>query len=112
MSTLSKSIKKVAKEALVIGEGCFKSYSCSISPQTYRQSQLFACLALKEHLQLDYRGISEFLRDFKEIRDVLGLNSVPHFTTLQKSGARLLNKGAVRSLLEETLFLYTVKKTT
>lgn len=110
MSTMSKSIKRVTKEALVIGESSLSAYSKSKSPHKFRQSQLFACLVLKEHLRMNYRSVHSFLSEFGEVRKMLGLKVVPHFTTLQKAGARLLKKGAVRSLLEETLFLYSIKK--
>ena len=110
MSVTSKSPLGVAREALAIGSATLRDYSHRFSPKTYTQPQLFACLVLKTFLKTDYRGIGEFLRDCKELRDALGLAKVPHFTTLQKASQRLLCSRRIQRLLSVTLRRYYKRK--
>jgi hypothetical protein len=78
-------------------------YAHKFSPKRYTQPQLFACLVLKTFFRTDYRGISAYLRDLADLRAVLGLHWVPHFTTLQKASVRLLRARRVRQLLGATI---------
>jgi len=110
MSKLSKSVKRVAVEAILVGESALSEFSHLKSPKKYTQAQLFACLVVKERLGLDYRGVVAVLEDFEELQHVLGLEAVPHYTTLQKASIRLLRKRHVRRLIEETLSSYLEKK--
>jgi hypothetical protein len=58
---------------------------------------LFAVLALKTFLKTDYRGVVQFLADFAELRDDLGLKEVPHYSTLCYAEQRLLKRGTSSS---------------
>lgn len=98
MSTLTKSPVRVARDALAIGERCLRSYSHRYSPQKFTQPQLFACLVVKTFFKTDYRGLSALLADLGELRQALGLPSAPHFTTLQKASARLLQTPRTQKL--------------
>ena len=49
-----------------------------------------ACLVLKEFSRLDYRGLAEQLADHPNLRTLIGLKTVPHYTTFQKAAQRLL----------------------
>jgi len=98
----SKSPRDVAIVALAAGRDAFSDYSHVYSPHKFTQPQLFACLVLKEFEKKDYRGITQFLSDCPDLRNVLGLRSVPHFTTLQKASRRLLKQKHVRQLIELT----------
>lgn len=99
MSTLSKSPVYVAREALTIGTKALRPYAHRCSPKRYTQPQLFTCLVLKTFFKLDYRGVSIWLHDLADLRQVIGLRRVPHFTTLQKASVRLLRLRRVRCLL-------------
>ena len=50
----------------------------------YNQPQLFTILAMKTYLKTTYREIIECLELMDKIRKFLGLNKLPHFTTIQK----------------------------
>ncbi|WP_305556520.1 transposase [Methanobrevibacter sp. V74] len=50
----------------------------------YNQPQLFTILAMKTYLKTTYREIVECLELMDKIRKFLGLNKLPHFTTIQK----------------------------
>jgi hypothetical protein len=88
----SKSPRKVLQVAHATACKALPRYAHRFSPRKYTQPQLFACLALKEFLKLDYRGIQQLLRDTPELCAAIDLREVPHWTTLQKAADRLLKK--------------------
>src|SRR5438270_6042647 len=94
---MSKSPRAVAREALRLAQGALPAYSSRFSRKDFTQHQLFAVLALKTFLKTDYRGVAQFLADFAELRDDLGLTAVPHYSTLCYAEQRLLKKGGSSS---------------
>ena len=90
-------------EAYEVARRSLPAYSHIYSPRTYTQHQLFACLVLKEHLKQDYRGVQQVLVDCPDLRQVIGLSRVPHFTTLQKASRRLLSQRRFRKLLDASV---------
>ena len=103
MSTTTKSPIRVAEQALAVGSNAFPLYGHPSSPKLYTQPQLFACLVLKTFFKTDYRGIAAHLHDSSNLQRVLALRRVPHFTTLQKAGVRLLRRPDARRLLHTTV---------
>jgi hypothetical protein len=103
MATTTKSTGRVLLVALGIARRCLPAYSHRCSPKKYTQHQLFACLALKDFLNLDYRGVVALLADSPALRAAIGLKETPDFTTLHKASRRLLKLPQVRDLLSETL---------
>jgi hypothetical protein len=99
----SKSTLTVAREALKAGQESLPDYRHRKSPHKFTQPQLFACLVVKEFQGLDYRGIWVLLAEWSELRNVLGLKKVPHFTTLWAAGKRLLAKAKAQALLDGVL---------
>ncbi len=91
---MTKSPRRVAREALELARESIPAYSCPTSRRDYTQHQLFAVLALKTFLKTDYRGVVAFLADFPELRADLGLTKVPNFSTLSYAERRLLKRGA------------------
>src|SRR5207245_5743279 len=90
---MSKSPRAVAREALRLAKEALPAYSSRYSRKDFTSHQLFAVLALKTFLKTDYRGVAQFLADFAEIRTDLGLDKVPHYSTLCYAAGRLLKKG-------------------
>src|SRR5262249_51019848 len=90
---MTKSPRRLAREALRLAQESLPAYSCATSRKDFTQHQLFAILALKTFLKTDYRGVVAFLDDFPELRQDLGLDKVPHFSTLCYAEQRLLQKG-------------------
>jgi hypothetical protein len=90
---MTKSPRAVAREALRLAQDVLPAYSAVRSRRDFTQHQLFAVLALKTFLKTDYRGVAQFLTDFAEIRDDLGLAKVPHYSTLCYAAGRLLKRG-------------------
>jgi Transposase DDE domain/Transposase domain (DUF772) len=103
VSKLSKSPLRVAREAVRVGMAALPLYSHRCSPKKFTQPQLFACLVLKTFFKTDYRGLVEHLRDHSDLRAVLGLSVVPHFTTPQKASRRLLRFARARRLFRTTI---------
>jgi len=92
---MTKSPRPVLKEALRVARDAMEPYSSKFSRRDYTQHQHFALLALKTFLKTDYRGLMEFLKDFSELRQDLGMETVPHYSTLCKALQRLLKKGSL-----------------
>jgi hypothetical protein len=90
---MTKSPRAVAQTALRLARGSLPAYSCRTSRKDFTQHQLFAILALKTFFETDYRGVVQYLRDFADLRDDLGLTKVPHYSTLCYAAGRLLKGG-------------------
>ena len=101
--TTSKSPKRVLTEALAVAEASLPAYSHRFSPKKFTLPQLFACLVLKDFYNLTYRGTVGLLADGDSLRAAIGLEQVPHFTTLQKAADRLLVKQSFRRLITTTV---------
>ena len=103
MSTLTKSPLRVVREALAVARRRLRCYRHKFSPKKFTQPQLFACLVLKAFLRTDYRGLVAHLTDHSDVRAVLGLTTVPHFTTPQKASRRLLRQRVAKRLFRATV---------
>lgn len=103
MSITSKSPIAVLRAALDVAEQSLPLYSHRCSPKKFTQHQLFACLVLKNFLKTDYRGVTAQLQDCSSLQEVLGLQHVPHYTTLQKAARRLLASVGAKKLLDATV---------
>lgn len=90
----TKSPRQVLEAAYECAKEAVPSYAHRFSPKKFTQHQLFACLALKEFMKLDYRGLMHLLLDAPGLCDVIEMHDVPHWTTLQKAADRLLKKTA------------------
>lgn len=99
----SKSTLTVAKMALEMGKEAVADHRHAKSPKKFTQPQLLACLVIKEFLRLDYRGIHGLLMEWSDLREVLGLTQVPHYTTLCAADRRLLGKAKADALLDAVL---------
>jgi hypothetical protein len=93
MPHITKSTLSFATTALTIAENALPPYSHPKSPHTYTQPQLFAILALRVFLKQDYRGITNVLSEWSELRNVLKLKKVPHYSALCYAEQRLVKKG-------------------
>jgi hypothetical protein len=86
---MTKSPRALAREALRVAQEALPAYSSKHSRKDYTRHQLFAILALKTFFKTDYRGVVQMLRDFAELREELGLDSAPHYSTLCYAAGRL-----------------------
>jgi hypothetical protein len=93
MRSTTKSPVALAREALAVAERALPRYSSRFSRKEFTQHQHFAILAVKQFLCTDYRGISQMLSEWSELRGALGLTRVPHYSTLCYAEQRLLKRG-------------------
>ena len=101
----SKSPNAVACVAYETSKRVLPPYRHKFSPQKFTQAQLATLLILKEFFTTDYRGIVEIVQDSSDLRKILDLGIVPHYTTLQKASREILRKKQVKKLLKETICL-------
>lgn len=101
--TTSKSPNAIARIAYAITQRCLPAYRHRKSPKKFTQHQLVACLVLKEFFKKDYRGVEEILRDSSDLQQILELEEIPHYTTLQKAAQRLTKKNILGKLIKEIL---------
>lgn len=92
---MSKSPKQVALHALAAARDSLPSYSAVHSPKKYTQHQLFAICVLRQFFRTDLRGIVAILEDSSDLRRVLSLKRVPHYSTLSYAEKRIF-KGGLR----------------
>lgn len=108
--TTSKSPLTVASVAYTAAKEALPMYGHKRFPHRFTLAQLAACLVLKEFFTTDYRGITEIIKDNSDLRKVLELTTVPHFTTLQKASHRLTSKRTIERLFTEILKIATQNK--
>lgn len=90
MSRTTKSATEFARVTLEAARCVLPDYSGPFSPKKFTQPQLFTMLALRQFLKLDYRGTVARLAEWRELRDVIGIQRVPDFSTLIHAEKRLL----------------------
>lgn len=88
----TKSPRKLLQVAYIAARRVLRPYAHRFSPKKFTQPQLLACLVLKEFYKLDYRGVMQLLIDAPDLRAVIELEAVPHWTTRQKASGRLQKK--------------------
>jgi hypothetical protein len=93
----------VASMALRCARPCLASYACPKSRQDFTQPQLLACLVLKAYLRQTYRGLCEVLELSPPLCEALGMDKVPHWTTLQKFAAKEGVAEVIGSLIGQVL---------
>jgi hypothetical protein len=84
----TKSPVKLALAALKIAQ-VLPAYSSVRSRKDFTMHQHAAMASVRQFLKLDYRGFTALLEEFGELREALGLEKVPHYTTIQKAEQRL-----------------------
>lgn len=84
----SNVLLEVASLSLRTARKYVEPYSHKKSPQKFTQAQLISCLVLKAYLKTTYRGVIEFLEASAELRSRLGLEELPHYSTLKKFASR------------------------
>ena len=94
---MTKSTLSLAREALATAKRTLPEYSAVRCRKDFTQHQLFSILVVRQFFQLDYRGVVQLFEEWSELRKVLRLRRVPHYTTLQKAHARMLKKGLSRA---------------
>ena len=93
MSTMTRSPLEFARLAFKVGKASLAPYSGKFSRKDYVQAQHFALLSLRQFFKVDYRKAVQMVAEWSDLRELLELKKVPHWTTLEKAHKRLLKKG-------------------
>jgi Transposase DDE domain len=96
-----KSPRKVMRVAHLLASQSLPQHTCKCSRKDFTLPQLFACLAVKEHLKRSYRGAEAVLRDCEHWCKDIGLRRVPDHNTLQRAAAFLLRARPSGKLLDK-----------
>jgi hypothetical protein len=91
---MTKSALALARTAMEVAEEALPPYSSKFSPRKFTQHQHFAILTVRQFFGLDYRGVQQLFLDWSDLREVLDLEAVPHWTAIEKAEKRLMKKGA------------------
>ena len=95
----SKSTLTVAQEALKSAEHILPLYAHRFAPKKFTQPQLFAILTIRHFFHLDYRSVVQLLREWSDLRELLGLKIIPDYSTLCRAEARLLKNSPSNNCL-------------
>lgn len=93
MRSMTKSPLDLAREAYAVGKSGLSEFSSKFSRKDFHQAQLFALLVLRQFFNADYRKTMQMVLEWSDLREVLELQKVPHWTTLEKAEKRMLKKG-------------------
>jgi hypothetical protein len=78
-----QEIVRIVKLALRLARRHLADHAHKFAPKKFTQPQLFACVILKAHMGCTYRKCEELLILMPAVREAIGLEEVPRFTTLQ-----------------------------
>lgn len=95
--------------AFKVAEMSLPAYSCEYSKQIYTQHQFMALICLMKRLRLKYREITAVVDLMPKLQEMIGLDSVLHFTTLQKFFKRF-GSHFFDEMLEHTVGLFNINK--
>ena len=101
---------KLTEHLCSVFKNSMSAYSCRKSKHTYKQYQLAVVWCLMKRLKTNYRGVIEQLELMSELREIIGLTRLPHFTTINKFFLRI-NKSVIYLVLVQTVYLFPNKST-
>ena len=103
MKARSNQLQAFAQLALRVAQRVIPKHSHKFAPKTYTQPQLLACLLLKEHLRLDYRGAQDLLELSDGLRSALSLHQAPDHSTLWWFAQHKVTPELLQQALAETI---------
>jgi len=95
----SNRLLSVVKLSLSVGAKHLAPYGSTKSRHDFTQRQLMTCLILRTYLKTTYRGVIEQLGVSSELREAIGLQKLPNYSTLKK----FADRPGVREVLEAML---------
>jgi hypothetical protein len=98
-----EDVAALARDALSAARGEVPPYSHPRSPHAFTQPQLFALLAVRRFLGTDFRRVAALAARSPELREALGLERIPHYSTLCYAERRLVGGGRHAGLMRDVL---------
>src|SRR5688572_22033110 len=105
MKARINQLQVFARLALTVSHRVLPAHSHKFAPKTYTQPQLLACLLVKEHLRLDYRGAQDLLELSDGLRAALSLRQSPDHSTLWWFAQHKITPALLQQALAETVRL-------
>jgi hypothetical protein len=81
-------ILKIVSLAMRVGREHLSAYGSIKSRKDFTQPQLMTCLILRTYWKTTYRGVIEQLAVSAEVRQAIGLEKLPNYSTLKKFADR------------------------
>ena len=103
MKARTNQLQAFAQVALSVAQRVIPEHAHKFAPKTYTQPQLLACLLLKEHLRLDYRGAQDLLELSDGLRSSLSLRHAPDHSTLWWFAQHKVTPELLQQALAETI---------
>ena len=86
-------------------------YSCSKSKRVYKQYQHVVIVCLMKHFKFNYRSVIEFLGITHELRNIIGISRLPHYTTIHKFFKRF-STTKMEMILGQTVKMFGISEST
>lgn len=106
MSTSRNTLLEVASLSMRFSRKFLADYSHVKSPKKFTQAQLMSCLVLKAYLNTTYRGIIDILDASDKLQKRLGLERLPHYSTLKYFADRSDTLEIIDAILTEVVKEY------
>jgi hypothetical protein len=90
---------KVAKLSMIVCRRHLAAYSCAKSKHDFTQPQLMTCVVLKTYLKQTFRGVCDILAASDALREAMGLEKIPHYSSLKKFGDRCVSPDLIDGIL-------------
>ena len=103
MSAKQNTLLEVARLSLKFSTRYMQPYSHCKSPHKFTQAQLMACLILRAYLKTTYRGVIEMLQASQALQNRLGLQRLPHYSTLKYFADRSDTLAIVDAILADVV---------
>jgi Transposase DDE domain/Transposase domain (DUF772) len=89
--------------AYTLARSRLRDHSSKSSRKDFTLPQLFACLVVREHQKLTYRGVEALLRDSPDWCTSIGMKRVPDHNTLCRAFHALLGQPRVARLMDHLI---------
>jgi Transposase DDE domain len=106
MSAKHNTLIEVARLSMRLSGRYMQPYSHPKSPKRFTQAQLMTCLILRAYLRTTYRGVIEVLETSEKLQKCLGLERLPHYSTLKYFADRSDTQAIVDAMLAEIVSKY------
>lgn len=103
MSVKQNTLLEVARLSMRFSGRYMQPFSHPKSPHRFTQSQLMTCLILRAYLKTTYRGVIEVLETSEALRKCLGLERLPHYSTLKYFADRSDTLAIVDAILADVV---------
>ena len=105
MSKSNNLLLNVASLSMIVCRRHLVAYSHRMSPHVFTQSQLMSGLVLKAYLKTTFCGLTDVLQASDQLRQRLGFDKVPHYSTFKKFADRVASPELINAMLGQILEL-------